>query len=117
KLSDHSLEGVGNSGPAKGYEAWADKIVIGDLEFHDCHVHVSPRDNEDYDGLIGTDVFEDYLVTVDFPGHKLRLSQLPRPAEPMSNKPPEMESFTQFYRFGHILLMPTSVSAAAHGLF
>lgn len=117
KLSEHSLEGVGNSGPARGYEAWADKIIIGDLEFHDCHVHVSPHENEDYDGLIGTDVFADYLVTVDFPGHKLRLSQLPPPAEAMSSKPAQMVSFTQFYRFGHILLMPTSVGAATHGLF
>ena len=108
-LSEHSLEGVGNSGPAKGYEAWVDKVTIGDLEFHDCHVHVSPRDNPDYDGLIGTDVFEDYLVGIDFPSRKLRLEPMPAKA---SN-----DSFTPFYRFGHIMLMPTSVGETAHGLF
>ncbi|HSM86860.1 MAG TPA: aspartyl protease family protein [Candidatus Limnocylindrales bacterium] len=110
KLSDHSLEGVGNGGPARGYEAWADKVVIGELEFHDCQVHVSPRDSPDYDGLIGTDVFEDYLVTVDFPAHKLRL-------EPMPAAGSQSGSFTRFYRFGHILLLPTSVGSSAHGLF
>jgi tetratricopeptide (TPR) repeat protein len=110
-LSEHLLEGVGNSGPAKGYEAWVDKVTIGDLEFHDCHVHVSPRDNPDYDGLIGTDVFEQYLVTVDFPARKLRLE--PMPAAP----PVEDSSFTSFYRFGHIMLMPTSVGDTVHGLF
>lgn len=108
-LSEHSLEGVGNSGPAKGYEAWVDKVVIGDLEFHDCQVHVSPRDNPDYDGLIGTDVFEDYLVSIDFPSRKLRLQPMPAAAN--------NDSYTPFYRFGHIMLMPTSVGDTAHGLF
>jgi tetratricopeptide (TPR) repeat protein len=113
KLSEHSLEGVGNSGPAKGYEAWLDKVVVGDLEFHDCHVHVSPRESDDYDGLIGSDVFEQYLVTIDFPGHKLRLEPLPAPDAPAAR----LESFTSFYRFGHIMLMPTRVGDAARGLF
>jgi tetratricopeptide (TPR) repeat protein len=115
KLSEHSLEGVGNSGPAKGYEAWVDKVTIGNLEFHDCHVHVSPRDNPDYDGLIGTDVFERYLVAIDLPAHKLRLEPLPEVSP--SNKGPEQDTFTAFYRFGHIMLMPTSVGDTAHGLF
>lgn len=110
-LSVHSLEGVGNSGPAKGYEAWVDKVTIGDLEFHDCHVHVSPRESPDYDGLIGTDVFEQYLVSIDFPDHKLRLAPIP------AGTPSADDSFSSFYRFGHIMLLPTSVGETAHGLF
>jgi gag-polyprotein putative aspartyl protease len=118
KLSEHSLEGVGDAGPAKGYEAWVDKVTIGELEFHDCHVHVSPRDSPDYDGLIGTDVFEHYLVTIDFPAHRLRLEPLPAVAESSANGfGAQMQSFTSFYRFGHIMLMPTSVGDHAHGLF
>lgn len=115
RLSEHSLEGVGNGGPAKGYEAWVEKVTIGDLEFHDCHVHVSPRDSPDYDGLIGTDIFEQYLVIIDFPAHRLRLE--PLPPIPESSPAGAMQSFTSFYRFGHIMLMPTSVGDAAHGLF
>lgn len=110
-LSVHSLEGVGNSGPAKGYEAWVDKVIIGDLEFHDCNVHVSPRESPDYDGLIGADVFEQYLVSIDFPAHKLRAEPLPAGA------PSADDSFSSFYRFGHIMLMPTSVGETVHGLF
>ncbi len=117
RLSAHSLEGVGNSGPAVGYEAWVEKVSIGSLDFHDCHVHVSPRENEDYDGLIGTDVFEDYLVTVDFSAHKLRLEPAPRPAQAGESKPAELQPFTQFYRFGHILLLPTRVGTSTGGLF
>jgi tetratricopeptide (TPR) repeat protein len=113
KLSEHSLEGVGNSGPAKGYEAWIDKVAIGELEFHDCHVHVSPRDSPDYDGLIGSDVFEQYLVTIDFPDHKLRLEPMP----PADQAAAALQSFASFYRFGHIMLMPTRVGDSAVGLF
>lgn len=108
-LSDHSIEGVGNSGPTKGYEAWVEKVTIGPLEFHDCHVHVTPRGSADFDGMIGTDIFEKYLVKVDFLAHKLRLQPMP-PAL-------DRDSFTPFYRFGHIMLMPTSVGDTAHGLF
>ncbi len=115
KLSDHSLEGVGNSGPAKGYEAWVDKVTIGEFEFHDCHVHVSPHDSADYDGLIGTDIFDDFMVTVDFPARKLHLEPLPKaPEQPPSSAP---ENFTQIYRFGHIMLIPTTVGKSARGLF
>ncbi|HET7871294.1 MAG TPA: aspartyl protease family protein [Terriglobales bacterium] len=111
KLSEHSLEGVGNAGPVKGYEAWVDKVTIGEFEFHDCHVRVSPRGSGDFDGLIGTNVFADYLITLDLAAHKLRLEPLPPPAEAAQ------DSFTPFYAFGHIVLMPTTVGKSAHALF
>ena len=75
KLSEHSLEGVGSAGALAGYVGWLDKVTVGDFEFHDCNIHVSPNMNADYDGLIGTDVFEKYLVTIDFPAHELHLVQ------------------------------------------
>jgi len=72
RLSDQSLEGVGSSGPASAYNAWVDKVTIGDLEFRDCVVKVSLKnDVSDEDGLIGADIFDQHLVTIDFPGHKL----------------------------------------------
>ncbi|HEX7285260.1 MAG TPA: aspartyl protease family protein [Candidatus Angelobacter sp.] len=118
KLSDRSLEGVGNEAPLKGYEAWVDKVTIGELEFHDCHVFVTPKNNPDFDGLIGTNVFEDYLVKVDLPAHRLFLEPLPKLMETASGQARATRgSFTQFYRFGHILLMPTTVGASARGLF
>lgn len=118
KLSEHSLEGVGNAGPLKGYEAWVDNVTIGELEFHDCHVHVTPGRYPDYDGLIGTDVFEDHLIIVDLPAHKLRLEPLPKLAEQTPGSvPASMGSLTRFYRFGHMLLMPTRVGGPARGLF
>jgi len=113
KLSEQALEGVGKSGPAMGYKAWVDKIVIGDLEFHDCFIHATPREIAQVDGTIGTDVFSKYLIMLDFPGHKLRLEPLPA----RSDDGVPAQAFTQTFLFGHFLLLPTEVGKKASGLF
>ncbi|HEX4604599.1 MAG TPA: aspartyl protease family protein, partial [Candidatus Angelobacter sp.] len=64
KLSEQALEGVGKNGPAVGYKAWIDKVAIGELEFHDCFIHATPREIAEVDGTIGTDVFAKYLITL-----------------------------------------------------
>ena len=115
KLSEQALEGVGKSGPAVGYKAWVDKIAIGDLEFHDCFVHATPREIAEVDGTIGTDVFSQYLITLDLPAHKLRLE--PRLARTEDGLPRQAEDFTQAFTFGHFLLVPTEVGNKASGLF
>jgi len=120
KLSDKNLEGVGKSGAAHGYEAWVDQINIGDLEFHDCFVHVIPGAVADTDGVIGTDVFEKFLVTLDFPARKLRLDPLPEApaaAEDGASLSRDPRSPIQVYAFGHLLLLPTEVDTKQSGLF
>jgi tetratricopeptide (TPR) repeat protein len=115
KLSEQALEGVGKSGPSMGYKAWVDKVVIGDLEFHDCYVQATPREIAEVDGTIGTDVFSKYLITLDLAARKLRLDPLPSrgDAEPFK----QTEAFTQTFSFGHFLLLPTEVGKKAAGLF
>jgi len=80
RLAYHSFAGFGESGGQGGFTAVANRIRIGDLEFNDCTVRVTdaatPVTNQD--GLIGTDVFSAYLVDIDIPGAKLRLSPLPK---------------------------------------
>jgi len=115
KLSEQALEGVGKSGPAVGYKAWVDKVVIGDLEFHDCFIHATPREVAQVDGTIVTDVFSRYLIMLDFPGQKLRLE--PLPARGGDGVPAQAEAFTQTFLFGHFLLLPTEVGKKASGLF
>ena len=88
----------------------------------------------DVDGLIGPDVFRDYLVTLDYPGRELRLGPLPtppgqqgtkvaslsttgdrRPETPVSLADsardryiaPEMKDWTPVFRSGHMLIVPT----------
>jgi tetratricopeptide (TPR) repeat protein len=115
KLSEQALEGVGKSGPAVGYKAWVDKVVVGDLEFHDCFVQATPREIAEVDGIIGMDVFSQYLVALDLPARKLRLEPMPDRAK--DGSPTQADTFTQAFTVGHFLLLPTEVGKKATGLF
>ncbi len=79
RIVEQSIGGLGDTGRQSGYVAVADRIRIGALEFEDCVVRVvdaaGPGEN---DGLIGSDVFGAYLIDIDIPGEKLRLSPLPK---------------------------------------
>ncbi len=77
-ITKSEASGIGNKGEQGGYIAYADSIRIGGLEFKDCLVEVSDRRSVvGTDGLIGMDVFSSFLVTLDFPWHKLTLGPLP----------------------------------------
>jgi len=125
KIADSFYGGIGDQGPVRGYVGWVDKINIGSLEFHNCIVEVSSRtDIADESGLIGADIFEDFLVTLDFREWKLLLDPLPKnPGSASGDGPqdryiaPEMQSFTKVYRFGHFLIIPVVVSDKVMGNF
>jgi tetratricopeptide (TPR) repeat protein len=171
KISEMKVWGVGNKGRRNAYVGIADSIKIGDLEFQNCPIEVMEgRSVAGEDGLIGADIFEDFLVDLDFPNEKLKLSELPkRPGEAeqklalkseeddssddssdtAASKPPgvsadsrtadaasaakpsppaasgrqdryiapEMQSFTHVFRFGHELLVPTSIGNVPQKLF
>jgi tetratricopeptide (TPR) repeat protein len=157
--------GIGDKGLQSGYTAVADHIRVGELEFQDCVVAVSDqRSLADEDGLIGADVFGSYLIDLDLPGERLKLSPLPKrpedavapkslnsegeeqanaeqkddtateqtPSGQKSSTPdsqasrrmpkdryiaPEMVSWTKVFRFGHAILVPTSVNESKPMLF
>jgi tetratricopeptide (TPR) repeat protein len=131
------IRGAGDKGPAAGYIGYADSVAIGDLEFRDCYVAVVNSNSVAEDeGLIGADVFSRFLVDIDFPNTKFKLSQLPaRPGEtpgaaalnsrPSSDAPTlrdryvagEMRTFKPMLRFGHNLLIWTEVNDSAPRLF
>jgi len=162
RLSDTDIRGIGDKGNKGGYTALVNSLKIGQLEFQDCPVTVlEQRSVVDEDGLIGADVFWQFLVDIDFPNEKLRLTELPkRPDETAraitlqtdkdepetsdeendrdkektssSEGPkappalfgpqdryiaPEMKSYSQVYRFGHALLVPTRIGDAPGKLF
>ncbi len=79
RIAEQRIGGLGDTGKQTGYVAVAGHIRIGDLDFEDCAVRVidsaGPSEN---DGLIGTDVFGAYLINIDIPAAKLRLSPLPK---------------------------------------
>lgn len=127
KIADAYMWGIGDQGSVKGYYGWVDKINIGGIEFKNCIVEVSSRtDIADEAGLIGADVFEKFLVTLDFKEWKLLLSPLPKnPNAQAANDDepqdryiaPEMQSYAKIWRFGHDLVIPVVVSDTTMGNF
>jgi predicted aspartyl protease len=130
------IHGIGDRGPAGGYIGAAGSIQIGDLEFTDCRVEVmESRSVAGEDGLIGGDVFAHFLVDIDSPHGKFRLSELPpRPDEPAAQAAleaggnpelnfhdryiaPEMKAYSRVFRFGHMLLIPTALNDSPPKLF
>jgi tetratricopeptide (TPR) repeat protein len=136
RLLQTELKGIGDKGPASGYVGFAESIKVGQLEFQDCYVRViDKRSVVGEEGLIGADVFDAFLVDIDFPNEKLKLSELPaRPGEAAgkdSTTPgssdaarlydryiaPEMKGFTPVVRFGSHLLIQTTINDAGPKLF
>jgi tetratricopeptide (TPR) repeat protein len=137
-MFETTILGIGDQGAkkGKGYYGYADKIQIGGLEFENCMVQVqNQRTVAGVDGLIGANVFRNYLVDIYLEQTKLKLSELPRmPNEgetPTSldseSDPevhwhdryiaPELKDFTPIYQIGHALLIPTSVNSTPPRLF
>lgn len=79
KLTETKIWGIGDKGRKNAYIGTANSIRIGELEFQDCPLEVmESRSVAGEEGLIGANVFEDFLVEIDFPWEKLKLSELPK---------------------------------------
>ncbi|MGB0035412.1 MAG: aspartyl protease family protein [Candidatus Acidiferrales bacterium] len=137
RVFETKIGGIGDKGDAGGYYGRVDSIKIGDLEFQDCLVEVIDKKSAvDEEGLIGADVFSQFLVDLDFANNKFRLSELPRrpgetdaPAAGLEShaseapKPfdryvaPEMKSYTPVLHIGHMLLVPTKLNDGSPKLF
>lgn len=142
---EFKASGIGDSGPRNAFVTHVDDIRIGSMEFKNCMVRVlESSDVLDVDGLIGPDVFRDYLVTLDVPGREVRIGPLPkRPDEQPATKTaletdpgattegprsmaelakdryvaPEMENWQRVFRYDHFLIVPTMIGKAPVKLF
>jgi len=117
RLADATFGGFGdNIKSPRGYLGIAERLRIGDVEFHDALIKASDQEVVGTaDGLIGTDVFSEFLITLDFAGRKLRLDRLPgyQPGdEELHDRVVNtgMRNFVPVFRFGHMLLVPTRVN-------
>lgn len=82
KLIQTNLTGIGDQSSKSSYVGAAKSIRIGELEFQDCPVQViESRSVAEEDGLIGADVFEDFLVEIDFPTKNLSSASYPNVRE------------------------------------
>ena len=123
-LVDFSLHGFGDNAKLRSaYTGIAAHLGIGSVAFQDALISVSNQEFVDIeDGLIGTNVFSQFLVAIDFAAQKLRLDPLPgyRPDLEESldaTAPADMQGWTRFYQFGHLLLIPTRVGGSREALF
>jgi len=120
-LFQNPVPGTGSQGPRSGYVAYADSISVGGIEFRDCAVQVMSGEYwNDADGSMSMSLLSDFLVTLDYPTHKLILGPLPaRPggtsASGLEDRyiAPEMKDYTAVYRSGSDLILP----GAANGKF
>ena len=145
------IGGIGDDGLTNAFVSHVDDIKIGKMEFRNCMVYVLASGNmldrvPDVDGLIGPDVFRDYLVTLDYPGREVRLGPLPRTPDEQVLKvvslsttggrmddqqtpvsiadsakdryvAPEMKDWTPVFRSQHMLIVPTLINTSPVKLF
>jgi len=135
--------GIGDEGPTGAFVTHVDDIKIGAMEFKNCMVQVLEKSTVlGTDGLIGPDVFRDFLVTLDIPGREVRIGPLPKRPDEAAAQPasldtsgkntgaaseadsakdryvaPEMKDWTPVFRSGHLLIVPTVIGNAPVKLF
>jgi len=126
KISDMKFGGIGDEGDRTGYTALAAKVKIGDVEFSNCPIGVTEKKFlTDEDGLIGTDVFSHFLVSIDFQRMVVKLDPLPNHQAAGASDSfwedrevaPEFKQFTPFFRDHHEILLVTRVYDSKPVLF
>jgi len=119
RLADTEISGIGNGAPVKGWVGYAPQVQVGDLEFSNCLVTVPEKGaTDDSGGLIGSDIFQRYLVKINFANQSVDLDPLPGPAWDGHTlvdryEGPELAGYSQMLIVHHYLLIPTSISESA----
>lgn len=107
-----------------GNEYMAREVGLGGLSF--SNFPVSVRDPQGlalpYDGYLGSDVLEQFLVTIDFPNAVLTLDPFPGEASPPAARAadaarPLAPGFTEFFRLGDLLMVPVAVKGEMPRVF
>jgi tetratricopeptide (TPR) repeat protein len=125
RLGDQATDakGIGDQDARASYRYLAQELRMGEVVFANYPVSVfRAAKSADFDGLIGADVFQRFVVTIDFP--RLELALAPRPGgenstdseEPWDAGPPAA-GFHRAVRFGNHLSVPTFVNNGPATLF
>jgi predicted aspartyl protease len=123
RVAGATVRGIGdNAKLSGGYRAIAESFRVGDVAFRDALISVADQSLSGLqDGLIGSNVLGEFLITLDFGARKLRLDPLPdyHPGAEFEDRTvsPEMQNATRVFRFGHLLLVPARVGNATNRLF
>jgi len=116
------VKGIGDERAQTSYDYLASEVRIGDVVFANVPISVfRAAKSQDFDGLIGADVFHQFITTIDFP--RMELSLEPRSAgipsesdEPRDAGPP-VSGFNRAVRFGNHLALPTFINDGKPTLF
>jgi predicted aspartyl protease len=123
RVTGATVRGIGdNAKLTGGYRAIAEHFRLGDVDYRDTIISVADQSFVGIeDGLIGSNVLNEFLITLDFAAGKLRLDPLPgyHPGDEFPDRTvsPEMDSATRVFRFGHLLLVPVRVGNGSNRLF
>ena len=115
-------KGVGDQRGQDLHQYLAPVVQIGDTTFANYPVSVfRSAKSQDYDGLIGADVFQRFLVGIDFVNMELTLEPLPK-AEPAADEPEDagnepVPGFSRALRFGNHMTVLTTVNDRPSKLF
>jgi len=116
-IATQTVRGIGDEGERTGDVAVAERVKIGDVEFSNCTVVISDKETlTGQDGIVGADIFDKFLVTIDIQKMLLQLDPLPAHKTPPkvedwqdSEAAPQFANFTSFWRVGHDILLSTRV--------
>jgi tetratricopeptide (TPR) repeat protein len=126
KIYDIETHGIGDEKASNGYLGWAQAVKIGPIEFQNVPVTALEGNfAEGTDGLIGIDVFEHFLITLDIAKHELELARLPdvpadhRDEDGTSDRyiAAEMQDYLPMLHNGPHVFIPTAVDLQTPGLF
>jgi tetratricopeptide (TPR) repeat protein len=117
KLTAHGSEmyGIGDQGAVATTFGIADKVEVGGVKFANVLIDVSSKNAIlDDVGLIGSDVFRDFQLTLDLSADSLDLDPFPNYDLKAKDRfrtdrkiPPGWEHATQVFMHGHSILVPT----------
>ena len=116
-LTDEASQtkGIGDRKPQETFHYLASEVRIGSVAFADHPVSAfrSAKDSE-IDGLIGADVFQRFLVCLDFPSLQMILEPFSKDAgDDPEDSNPVRDGFHRALRAGDHLMIATSVNDSA----
>ncbi len=117
-LADAVLSGFGTTQPINARIARAASfetagLKIGNLLFHVCATDLTRA----ADGMIGLDVFENFLIRLDPSAHQLELTPFPQSEGTPGEGTAACPECLRFYRLGPLLLLRATVNGKAEGYF
>ena len=122
-VTDSQIGGLGSDAGNAGFVAVARSVEIGDLRFENCPVEVTGRSFvPGADGIIGTEVFQEFLLQLDFWRQTLELVPFADYAPGGSSTGAWLNhdapaSAAPVYHIGHLLALNTTVDGRGGGLF